>query len=170
MPTGLAYLREVGMKVVNEEVLKLSLPTITETVEAGQVSIVNAFISKYWAPVEYNLDLVKPNTFTWSMSKMHIRAAGEFVARLNGALLLPSVPIQGQFETLLGHIGLTISVRMTRTSLGAPQVESAYCKSEIGYVDLNVRNTGVLTDFFINSFKGWLLRTQLLRQTTFHEH
>ncbi|KAK0398396.1 hypothetical protein QR680_002574 [Steinernema hermaphroditum] len=157
MPTGLAYLREVGMKVVNDEVLKLSLPTITETVETGQVSIVNAFISKYWAPVEYNLDLVKPNLFTWSMSKMHLRAAGEFIARLNGALLLPSVPIRGQFETLLGHIGLTISVRMTRTSLGAPQVESAYCKSEIGYVDLNVSNTGVLTDFFINTFKAFLI-------------
>jgi hypothetical protein len=38
MPTGLAYLREIGMKVVNDEVLKISLPTITETVEAGQVS------------------------------------------------------------------------------------------------------------------------------------
>lgn len=37
MPTGLAYLREIGMKVVNDEVLKISLPTITETVEAGQV-------------------------------------------------------------------------------------------------------------------------------------
>lgn len=39
MPTGLAYLREIGMKVVNDEVLKISLPTITETVEAGQVLI-----------------------------------------------------------------------------------------------------------------------------------
>lgn len=37
MPTGLAYLREIGMKVVNDEVLKISLPTITETIEQGQV-------------------------------------------------------------------------------------------------------------------------------------
>lgn len=37
MPTGLAYLREIGMKVVNDEVLKISLPTITETIDAGQV-------------------------------------------------------------------------------------------------------------------------------------
>jgi hypothetical protein len=35
-------------------------------------------------------------------------------------------------------------------------VQSAYCNSQIGYVDLNVRNTGVITDFFINSFKGLL--------------
>lgn len=39
MPTGLAYLREIGMKVVNDEVLKINLPTITETVEAGQVEV-----------------------------------------------------------------------------------------------------------------------------------
>uniref|UniRef100_A0A915D4P9 Lipid-binding serum glycoprotein N-terminal domain-containing protein n=1 Tax=Ditylenchus dipsaci TaxID=166011 RepID=A0A915D4P9_9BILA len=112
MPTGLAYLREIGMKVVNDEILKINLPTITETIDAGQVSIYNAYVSKYWPPVEYALDLVGPDTFTWSMSKMHIRASGNFDARLNGALLLPSVPIQGEFESLLGHIGLTISVRM----------------------------------------------------------
>jgi hypothetical protein len=45
---------------------------------------------------------------------MHLRAAGNFDARLNGALLLPAVPIAGEFETLLGHIALTISVRMLR--------------------------------------------------------
>lgn len=60
------------------------------------------------------MDLVGPDTFTWSMSKMHLRAAGNFDARLNGALLLPAVPIAGEFETLLGHIALTISVRMLR--------------------------------------------------------
>lgn len=114
MPTGLAYLREIGMKVVNDEVLKISLPTITETIEAGQVSIFNAYVSKYWPPVEYSLDLVAPNTFTWQMSKMHLRASGEFEARINGALLLPTVPIRGQFETLLGHVSLTISVRQSR--------------------------------------------------------
>lgn len=42
------------------------------------------------------------------------RASGNFEARLNGALLLPSVPIRGEFESLLGHVGLTISVRMFR--------------------------------------------------------
>uniref|UniRef100_A0AC34PW93 Lipopolysaccharide-binding protein n=1 Tax=Panagrolaimus sp. JU765 TaxID=591449 RepID=A0AC34PW93_9BILA len=157
MPTGLAYLREIGMKVVNDEVLKISLPTITETIDAGQVSIFNAYVSKYWPPVEYSLDLVAPNTFTWTMSKMHLRASGEFEARINGALLLPTVPIRGQFETLLGHISLTISVRQSRSALGAPQVQSVYCNTQIGYVDLNVRNTGVLTDFFINSFKAFLI-------------
>lgn len=37
MPTGLAYLREIGMKVVNDEILRIQLPTITESVDAGQV-------------------------------------------------------------------------------------------------------------------------------------
>lgn len=46
MPTGLAYLREIGMKVVNDEVLKISLPTITETVEAGQVGLFPSMNSK----------------------------------------------------------------------------------------------------------------------------
>lgn len=41
MPTGLAYLREIGMKVVNEEILKISLPPITETIDAGQVMLYN---------------------------------------------------------------------------------------------------------------------------------
>ena len=39
MPTGLAYLREIGMKVVNDEILKISLPTIMESIEAGQVRL-----------------------------------------------------------------------------------------------------------------------------------
>ncbi|KAI1732904.1 lipopolysaccharide-binding protein [Ditylenchus destructor] len=157
MPTGLAYLREIGMKVVNDEILKINLPTITESVDAGQVSIFNAYVSKYWPPVEYSLDLVAPDTFTWAMSKMHMRASGGFEARLNGALLLPSVPIRGEFEALLGHIGLTISVRMLRSTTGAPQVIGTYCNAQVGYVDLSVRNTGVLTDFFINSFKAFLI-------------
>ncbi|VDL63335.1 unnamed protein product [Nippostrongylus brasiliensis] len=38
MPTGLAYMREIGMKVVNEQVLKLQLPTIRERIEQGEVS------------------------------------------------------------------------------------------------------------------------------------
>ena len=37
MPTGLAYLREIGIKVVNDEILKINLPTITEAIDAGQV-------------------------------------------------------------------------------------------------------------------------------------
>jgi hypothetical protein len=46
-----------------------------------------------------------------------LRASGQFDARLNGALLLPTVPVQGEFETLLGHVGMTISVRMLKCVL-----------------------------------------------------
>ncbi|VDM70729.1 unnamed protein product [Strongylus vulgaris] len=49
--------------------------------------------------------------FQWSMSKMHIRAAGEFQASLTNPLLL-AVPINGYFEALLGHVALTISVQL----------------------------------------------------------
>ncbi|KAK0420450.1 hypothetical protein QR680_014689 [Steinernema hermaphroditum] len=157
MPTGLAYLREAGAKVVNEEVPKLTLPTIMEIVEVGELSISRATVTKYWAPEEYDLDLVRPNTFTWSMSKMHVRAMGDFVARLQGAFPLPSVPIQGQFEALLSNIGITTSVRMTRNRLGAPQVESVHCKSEIGFVDLEIGKTGLITDLLINTFKAFLI-------------
>uniref|UniRef100_A0A0M3IN96 BPI1 domain-containing protein n=1 Tax=Ascaris lumbricoides TaxID=6252 RepID=A0A0M3IN96_ASCLU len=154
MPTGLAYLREIGMKVVNDEILRIQLPTITESVDAGQVSIYDAIVTKYWAPPEYSLELTPPSMFSWSMAKMHIRASGDFEASFNNPLLLPTVPIQGQFETLLGHIALTIAVKMGRTNSGTPLVQSTYCHAEVGYVDLNVKNTGVITDFFINSFKG----------------
>ncbi|RCN40864.1 LBP / BPI / CETP family protein [Ancylostoma caninum] len=115
--------------------------------------------------------------FQWSMSKMHIRAAGEFQASIINPLLL-TVPISGYFEALLGHVALTISVRLERSwiyncalnryylclntyifgsNFGSPQVRSALCQSTIGYVDLNVRNTGVITDFFINAFKAFLI-------------
>ncbi|KJH46874.1 hypothetical protein DICVIV_07068 [Dictyocaulus viviparus] len=113
MPTGLAYMREIGMKVVNEQILRLSLPTIRERIENGEVSIYGAHISKYWPPQEYSLDLIEPNMFQWSMSKMHIRAGGEFQASLVNALL-PTVPIQGYFEVLLGHVALMISVHLER--------------------------------------------------------
>ncbi|CEF70819.1 Lipid-binding serum glycoprotein, C-terminal domain and Lipid-binding serum glycoprotein, N-terminal domain and Bactericidal permeability-increasing protein, alpha/beta domain-containing protein [Strongyloides ratti] len=157
MPTGLAYLREVGMKVVNDEILQLAIPTITEQIDQGQVSISNTYIAKYWAPTDYSLDLSGPDSFTWTLSKMHIRAVGEFEARLNSPLLIPTVPLKGEFETLLGHISLSISVRLFRSPYGSPQVQSTKCASQVGYVDLNVRNTGVITDFFINSFKGFLI-------------
>uniref|UniRef100_A0A0N4ZHG2 BPI2 domain-containing protein n=1 Tax=Parastrongyloides trichosuri TaxID=131310 RepID=A0A0N4ZHG2_PARTI len=157
MPTGLAYLREIGMKVVNDEILRLTIPTITEQIDQGQVSISNTYIAKYWAPTDYSLDLGGPDSFTWTLSKMHIRAVGEFEARLNSPLLLTTVPLKGEFETLLGHIGLSISVRLFRSPYGSPQVQSTKCASQVGYVDLNVRNTGVITDFFINSFKGFLI-------------
>ncbi|VDO62208.1 unnamed protein product [Heligmosomoides polygyrus] len=45
----------------------------------------------------------------------------------------------------------------TDCTYGSPQVRSALCQSSIGYVDLNVRNTGVITDFFINAFKAFLI-------------
>uniref|UniRef100_A0AC35U5Y6 BPI2 domain-containing protein n=1 Tax=Rhabditophanes sp. KR3021 TaxID=114890 RepID=A0AC35U5Y6_9BILA len=157
MPTGLAYLREVGMKVVNDEILRIAIPPITETIDQGQVSISNMYIAKYWAPTDYSLDLGGPDSFTWTLSKMHLRAVGEFGARLNNPLLIPTMPLKGEFETLLGHIGLSISVRLFRSPNGSPQVQSTKCVSQVGYVDLNVRNTGVLTDFFINSFKGFLI-------------
>ncbi|VDO69338.1 unnamed protein product [Haemonchus placei] len=161
MPTGLAYMREIGMKVVNDQVVKLSLPTIRERIENGEVFIYNARISKYWPPQEYSLDLVEPNMFQWSMSKMHIRAAGDFQASIVNPLLL-TVPITGHFEALLGHVALTISVHLENSyifgsAFGSPQVRSAHCQSTIGYVDLNVRNTGVITDFFINAFKAFLI-------------
>lgn len=38
MSSGLAYLREIGMKIVNDEILRIQLPTITEAIEAGQVN------------------------------------------------------------------------------------------------------------------------------------
>lgn len=37
------------------------------------MSIFNAYVSKYWPPAEYSLDLISPDTFTWQMSRMHIR-------------------------------------------------------------------------------------------------
>ncbi|PAV91961.1 hypothetical protein WR25_06096 [Diploscapter pachys] len=95
--------------------------------------------------------------FTWSMSKMHIRASGQFEASLNSPLLLPTVPITGHFEALLGHVALSLSVKFERSPLGAPFLRSLGCRSSVGYVDLNVRNTGLLTDFFINSFKSFLI-------------
>ncbi|VDO38265.1 unnamed protein product, partial [Onchocerca flexuosa] len=153
MPSGLAYLREIGMKVVNDEILRIQLPTITETIETGQVSIYDAYVSKYWSPPDYSLELSPPDMFTWSMAKMHIRAAGEFEALFTGPLLITAVPIRGQFETLFGHVSLTMAVRLVRTRAGAPMVQSTYCRADVGYVDLNVRNTGVITDFFINTFK-----------------
>ncbi|VDM60421.1 unnamed protein product [Angiostrongylus costaricensis] len=156
MPTGLAYLREIGVKVVNEQILHLSLPTIRERIENGEVSIYGAHISKYWPPQEYSLDLIEPNMFQWAMSKMHIRAGGEFQASLVNPLL-PTVPIIGYFEVLLGHVALMISVQLERYTSGSPQVRSAHCQSAIGYVDLNVRNTGVITDFFINAFKAFVI-------------
>uniref|UniRef100_A0A0N5B3Q1 BPI2 domain-containing protein n=1 Tax=Strongyloides papillosus TaxID=174720 RepID=A0A0N5B3Q1_STREA len=157
MPTGLAYLREIGMKVINDEILQLTIPTITEQIDQGQVSISNTYIAKYWAPTDYSLDLSGPDSFTWTLSKMHIRAVGEFEARLTSPLLIPTVPLKGEFETLLGHISLSMSVRLFRSPYGSPQVQSTKCASQVGYVDLNVRNTGVITDFFINSFKGFLI-------------
>ncbi|MFH4978680.1 hypothetical protein AB6A40_005389 [Gnathostoma spinigerum] len=157
MPTGLAYLREIGMKVVNEEVLRIQIPTITENVDAGQVSISNVRVSKYWAPPDYDLELFPPSMFTWSMSRMHLRAVGNFEAVFNNPLLLPATPISGQFETLFGHVSLTISVRMMKTEAGAPWVHVSYCRSLVGYVDLNVQNTGVITDLFINAFKAFII-------------
>ncbi|KAJ1374987.1 hypothetical protein KIN20_038206 [Parelaphostrongylus tenuis] len=162
MPTGLAYMREIGMKVVNEQILHLSLPTIRERIENGEVSIYGAHISKYWPPQEYSLDLLEPNMFQWAMSKMHIRAGGEFQASLVNPLL-PTVPIIGYFEVLLGHVALMISVQVESVKFFlkiptvSPQVRSAHCQSTIGYVDLNVRNTGVITDFFINAFKAFVI-------------
>lgn len=38
MPTGIAYLREIGMKTVNNEILRIKLPLVTERVDAGQVN------------------------------------------------------------------------------------------------------------------------------------
>ncbi|OZC10997.1 LBP / BPI / CETP family protein [Onchocerca flexuosa] len=157
MPSGLAYLREIGMKVVNDEILRIQLPTITETIETGQVSIYDAYVSKYWSPPDYSLELSPPDMFTWSMAKMHIRAAGEFEALFTGPLLITAVPIRGQFETLFGHVSLTMAVRLVRTRAGAPMVQSTYCRADVGYVDLNVRNTGVITDFFINTFKAFII-------------
>ncbi|VDK26002.1 unnamed protein product, partial [Anisakis simplex] len=95
--------------------------------------------------------------FTWSMARMHIRAMGNFEALLNRALLIPTVPIRGHFEALMGHIKLNIAVKMGRSSIGTPLVQTSYCKAEIGYVDLHVKNTGVITDFFINAFKSFLI-------------
>uniref|UniRef100_A0A0N5AUQ0 BPI2 domain-containing protein n=1 Tax=Syphacia muris TaxID=451379 RepID=A0A0N5AUQ0_9BILA len=157
MPTGLAYLREVGLKIVNREILKIQLPTIRESIDAGVVSVQNAYVSKYWAPAEYNLELSPPNVFTWTMSRMHIRAVGEFEAALNSPLLIPSVPIHGQFETLLGHVSMVISIKVEKSPYGSPIVRTEYCKTTVGYVDLNVRDTGVITDFFINAFKAFII-------------
>ncbi|KAL3102007.1 hypothetical protein niasHS_003416 [Heterodera schachtii] len=70
---------------------------------------------------------------------------------LNGPLA------SGEFEALLGHLGLTISVRMLRSAIGAPQVQMMFCRAAVGYVDLSVRNSGVITDFFINVFKTFLI-------------
>ncbi|MCP9265844.1 LBP / BPI / CETP family protein [Dirofilaria immitis] len=156
MSSGLAYLREIGMKVVNDEILRIQLPTITEIIEAGQVSIYDAYVSKYWSPSEYSLELSPPDMFTWSMAKC-ILAAGEFEAIFTGPFLITAVPIRGQFETLFGHVSLTIAVRLARTRAGAPMIQSTYCRADVGYVDLNVRNTGVITDFFINTFKAFII-------------
>ncbi|GMR45239.1 hypothetical protein PMAYCL1PPCAC_15434, partial [Pristionchus mayeri] len=142
MPTGLAYMRELGIKVVNEQMLKMALPTIRERIDTGEMM---RDILGNDHDFE-DLDLTVP-----------LPAAGNFEAQLNNPLLLPSVPIHGTFETLLGHVRLQISVRLSKSDSGAPRVQTAYCKADVGYVDLNVRNTGVITDLFINGFKSFII-------------
>ncbi|GMT22539.1 hypothetical protein PFISCL1PPCAC_13836, partial [Pristionchus fissidentatus] len=141
MPTGLAYMRELGIKVVNEQMLKMALPTIRERIDTGEVRNFKLFI--HYSENQNN--------------DANYRAAGNFEAQIGNQLLLPSVPIHGTFETLLGHVSLQISVRLSKTPSGSPHVQTAYCKAVVGYVDLNVRNTGVITDLFINGFKSFLI-------------
>lgn len=47
MPNGLAYLREVGMKVINEQILKLQLPNIREPIENGEVRFIDNLTIKH---------------------------------------------------------------------------------------------------------------------------
>lgn len=42
------------------------------------------------------------------------RAGGEFEAIFTGPFLIPAVPIRGEFETLFGHVSLTMAVRLAR--------------------------------------------------------
>lgn len=46
---------------------------------------------------------------------MTFRAAGDFEAAFTGPLLIPAVPIRGQFESLFGHVSLAMAVRITRS-------------------------------------------------------
>ncbi len=82
------------------------------------------------------------------------RSSGDFDAGISNPLLLTPVKITGQFEALLSQIAVTITVDLSKTPAGAPHVHSKLCSAKIGYVDLNVRNTGIITDFFINALKG----------------
>uniref|UniRef100_A0A914XJ61 Lipid-binding serum glycoprotein N-terminal domain-containing protein n=1 Tax=Plectus sambesii TaxID=2011161 RepID=A0A914XJ61_9BILA len=184
MPTGLAYLREFGMKVISQEVPRIVLPSITENVDGARVTIKGARIDKYWAPEEYNLDLHPPNRFVWSMNQMHVRSTGQFQYGLRVApasspllnagglfgrlgstildtaasfpLLQTEAEVSGTFEALLGEMSMAISVALSSTEAGAPFVQIDSCQLAIGYIDMNVRNTGILTDLVINTLKNLL--------------
>ena len=72
--TGLAYIREIGMRVINREIPKLILPTTTANVQpSGTVTLSNMKVVDYWPPTEYNLDMNPPDEFTWSMINMGVR-------------------------------------------------------------------------------------------------
>jgi hypothetical protein len=89
--TGLAYVREIAMRVVNREIPKLKFPTVTTqvtgtatgTVSVGcvharstslsQVTISNMHVLDYWPPTEYHLDMLPPDKFSWTTIDTGIR-------------------------------------------------------------------------------------------------
>ncbi len=75
-PSGLAYLRDLGMGAINKQLAILKLPPIAKAIHGGQgfVKIYDTKVTGYNSPRQHNLDINPPRGFIWTMNDFDVKS------------------------------------------------------------------------------------------------
>lgn len=147
---GLAYLREIGMSLLNKKVRQLEFKEAIKNkspVGNGFITIENIKIIDYWPPESYDLELVPTQQFAWIMKGLGVRAAGQFKTDIQLGDAAGAKPIigAGDWDILIDYMDFDMTIEMGKDSNGYPTVKATNCHVTVHGLDLQVTNAGLLT-------------------------
>jgi hypothetical protein len=96
-------------------------------IHGAQVTISDMKVIDYWAPTEYQLDMIPPDKFSWTTINMGIRCAcvrvgipftgvhrtaGNFKGDVKMPIVGIPVKAEGQFDALIPHIANSVTIQL----------------------------------------------------------
>ncbi|CAG9538149.1 unnamed protein product [Cercopithifilaria johnstoni] len=142
---GAEYIKLVGVKILNEEIPRLSgfkaLHSFFEHGVTGVVQLYNINVLRYSPPQYTSLEFVSPSFVIFQMDRMDIALAGRFA----GTVAL--IPITGSVTGDLRQMNVRLQTKFSKAANGLIEVKVVGCSTVIHYSHFSISANGALNGF-----------------------
>ncbi|MCP9265592.1 LBP/BPI/CETP family domain-containing protein [Dirofilaria immitis] len=148
LPRAIAYLNKVGAEILSEQLPRLSIPNVKQSINNGQGYILFSRIrvSRYKQATEQIILASTPNKITWIMKNLNMGLIGSLSGEVN--ILLP-LKLEGEAEVLAYGVNFQLESALERSKSGSARqgiseqirslIQTLICKKVTQFIneDLN---------------------------------
>uniref|UniRef100_A0A915PZX0 Lipid-binding serum glycoprotein C-terminal domain-containing protein n=1 Tax=Setaria digitata TaxID=48799 RepID=A0A915PZX0_9BILA len=142
---GAEHVKMIGVKILNEEISRLSgfqiFHSFSEQGVSGRVQLYNVNVLRYSPPQYTSLEFVSPSYVIFQMDRMDIALAGRFA----GTVAL--IPVTGSVTGDIRQMSIRLQTKFNTAHNGIMQVKVVGCSTIVHYSHFSISANGALNGF-----------------------